>query len=74
MKYLVLLAVIAVAYAWWRAQHRLPPAPPAPPAPRGSGAPEPMVRCAHCGVHLPRSQALQHDGRSYCCPAHQRQG
>lgn len=34
-------------------------------------APESMVRCAHCGLHLPRSEALTlPDGRAYCCAAH----
>jgi uncharacterized protein len=31
------------------------------------------VRCAHCGVHLPEADALQHvDGRSYCSIEHAR--
>jgi uncharacterized protein len=29
------------------------------------------VRCAHCGVHLPKADALEQGGRSYCCRAHQ---
>lgn len=75
LKYLVLLAVVAVVYGLWRSGQRraAPPPPAAPPAPpAGKPLPEPMVRCARCGVHLPHSQALQHDGRSYCCAAHQR--
>lgn len=71
MKYLVLLAVVAIVYAFLRSQQRRPP----PPG-RGASslpAPEEMVRCAHCGVHLPHSQALHDEGgRSYCCRAHQR--
>jgi len=31
---------------------------------------EDMVRCAHCGVHLPRSESIQSDGRFYCCAEH----
>lgn len=75
MKYLLLAAVIAVVYALWRNGQRRMPRPPAGPrgAPRAS-LPEPMVRCARCGVHLPQSQALSHDGHSYCCEAHRRQG
>jgi uncharacterized protein len=34
-----------------------------------SGA-EHMVRCARCGIHLPRSEALLQDGRTYCSAAH----
>jgi len=31
---------------------------------------EDMVRCAHCGVHLPRSESIQADGRFYCSTEH----
>jgi uncharacterized protein len=28
------------------------------------------VRCAHCGVHLPRSEALPGRGGLFCGPSH----
>ncbi len=31
-----------------------------------------MVRCADCGVHLPRAESLTVRGRFYCCAEHQR--
>lgn len=31
---------------------------------------EPMVQCAHCGVHLPASEALRAGEHLYCCDAH----
>lgn len=31
---------------------------------------QPMVRCAHCQVHLPQAQALQQDGQWFCSQAH----
>ena len=41
---------------------------------RDAAAPSPplegMVACAHCGVHLPASEALLANGRSYCSAAH----
>ncbi|MEO5732999.1 MAG: PP0621 family protein [Rubrivivax sp.] len=40
---------------------------------RGSGPPPPapMRVCAHCGVHLPLSEALTgRDGLSYCSDPH----
>ena len=70
MKYLLVLAVIAVGYAFWRGQRTGAPPPqgkrPLPP-------PQHMVACAHCGVHLPRSEALTNGPRHYCCAEHQRQ-
>jgi uncharacterized protein len=44
------------------------------PAPGRSTPVEDMVACVHCGVHLPASQALLLDGRSYCSEAHRSAG
>ena len=41
--------------------------------PREQDAP-PMVRCAHCGVHLPRDRALRLEQQWYCSQAHLEQG
>ncbi|MBI1965032.1 MAG: preprotein translocase subunit YajC [Betaproteobacteria bacterium] len=38
-----------------------------------SGAGEDMVRCAHCGVHLPRGESIVTQGSFYCSPEHQRE-
>jgi len=40
----------------------------------GNAKPEAMVRCAHCGVHLPRSEALLRNGQLWCSEAHARLG
>ena len=29
-----------------------------------------MVRCDHCGLHIPREQAVAAAGRHYCSAAH----
>jgi uncharacterized protein len=74
MKYLVLFAVLAVVYAIWRSQRSLPPEKtPRPPAAGPRAAPQDMVTCAHCGLHVPQSEALRKGARSYCCPAHRDQ-
>jgi len=31
---------------------------------------ENMVQCAHCGVHLPKSDSLLIEGQYFCCEAH----
>jgi uncharacterized protein len=46
------------------------PSPQSPPR----TAPEGMVTCAHCGVHLPGSLALQSRGLTYCSAAHRDAG
>ena len=66
---LLLLVIVAAAYWLWR---RI-----AAPARRrdDTGAePAPMVRCAHCGVHVPRTRALLQDNNWYCSQAHLEQG
>lgn len=49
-----------------------PPSRRATPAP---AAPLPrMVRCAHCGIHLPRADALLLGGDTWCCEEHAKLG
>ena len=71
MKFLVLLAVLVVAYLFWRnarLEHRGRPGTGAPPP---AADPVEMVSCAECGLHLPRSDALPGPGaRFYCCQEH----
>jgi len=31
---------------------------------------EDMVRCAQCGVHLPRSEGIEADGQFFCSAEH----
>lgn len=34
---------------------------------------EKMVRCDHCGLHVPEHEAILTDGHRYCSPEHERQ-
>ena len=71
MKYLLLIAFVAVIWWAWR-KRSLPPGQPPAPAAR---EPEAMVVCAHCGVHLAEADALQApDGRHYCSEPHRLAG
>lgn len=72
MKYLLLLAILVVAYLLWRnarlEQRRDPPSHRAPPPAAG---PQEMVACSLCGLHLPQPDALRGgDGRFYCSQEH----
>jgi uncharacterized protein len=42
----------------------------AKPAQRSPAKPLAMVACAHCGTHLPSSEALQAGGVFYCSAEH----
>jgi uncharacterized protein len=33
---------------------------------------EDMVRCVHCGVHLPRSESITSEGEFFCSDEHRR--
>jgi uncharacterized protein len=77
MKFLLVFAVLFIAIYIWRRNRReeLQSRPPPPPSrPRAVGAPHDMVRCAHCGLHLPAADALSGPGGVYCSPAHRNAG
>ncbi|MGH8433053.1 MAG: PP0621 family protein [Pseudomonas sp.] len=63
------VALIAAAIWLWRRFSR----PAQRPTPK-PGNTMPMVRCAHCGVHVPRELALQQNQQWFCCQAHLEQG
>ncbi|NIR61301.1 MAG: hypothetical protein GWO02_18280 [Gammaproteobacteria bacterium] len=42
----------------------------APPRKAPLEAPHRMVRCAHCGVHVPEEEALFRAGTPYCSEQH----
>jgi uncharacterized protein len=70
LRLLFWIALIAAAVWFWR---KFKATPSAPNATREQDAP-PMVRCAHCGVHLPRDRALTLQQQWYCSQAHLEQG
>ena len=77
MKFVLLLLVIVIA-GWMIFGRRrgAPPAPPVAPGEAKAGAgPQTMLVCAHCGVHLPRADALQDtQERAFCSEAHRLAG
>ena len=66
---LILLVVLAV----WLIRRALRAAHPRKPAEK-SPLQQDLVRCARCGVHLPRSEARQADGLLFCGEEHARLG
>lgn len=66
----LIFLVLAVAIVWaalksHRKRHLRDPAPRAM-------APEDMVRCAQCGVHLPRSESHASEDKFFCNEEHLR--
>jgi len=72
MKFVLL--VLAVLVLLWLLQRSLGRArPPRPPGRSGAETPAPpqaMLSCAHCGIHLPRDEALPGRGGVFCGDAH----
>ena len=69
MKYLLLFILLAVVFYKLTGRRNARPAeqqkkPAAPPAPQS------MVSCAQCGLHLPQNEALPGRGGVFCTAAH----
>lgn len=71
LKILLLLVVGLIAYGILKKYSRSVEGPPRHPEVK---APEDMVKCAHCGVNLPRSEAIFSKGEFYCSVEHQKLG
>lgn len=70
MKYLLVALVVIIAIGVWRNKRRKEAAPP-PVKPR-LRQPEDMVTCAHCGLHLPSSDAITSPDRTHFCSTEHR--
>jgi uncharacterized protein len=75
MKYLLVLAVVAVAFWIWRNNRRAEVADRTArrPDPRHDGKPVTMVACRVCGTHLPHTDAVQGRQGLYCGQEHRQQ-
>lgn len=63
----LLLAILLALFWWLGSRVRARRAEPRSPQPtRAPDAHETMVQCAHCGVHLPQSEAIAYQGLHYC--------
>lgn len=60
---LFLIAIAAAVYLLLKSYRKELP-------PQDNTVAEDMVRCAHCGVHLPRSESILTGGNFFCCAEH----
>ena len=73
LKLVLLVVVVGVAVLWLLKGRR--PGPPSSGEARPGREPAAMVACAHCGVHLPRAEAIFDTARRpYCGEAHRLAG
>ena len=59
----LLIAISVVVYLLIRSFRKNAP-------PQDRPVVEDMVRCAHCGVHLPKSESILAGGNFFCCAEH----
>lgn len=65
---LFILAILALLWLLKGARRRVPP--PEKGQPSQPAATQAMLACAHCGMHLPRDEALPGRGGVFCGEAH----
>ena len=68
---LVASIVIVLVLIKRRLSQALQKPPQQPPSVPTEAKTEKVVRCDHCGTHIPDSEAITHQGQHFCCPAHQ---
>jgi uncharacterized protein len=73
LRLLLLLAVVVAVVLWWKHQKRGHRGAEADPQGAATKAPEAMLRCAECGLHLPVSQSLPGRGGAFCSAEHRQQ-
>ncbi|MDD2699849.1 MAG: PP0621 family protein [Sideroxydans sp.] len=64
----LIFLVVAIALVYWLLRRFRQPPSGTQDAPRT----EDMVSCAHCGLNLPKSEALTSGDKFYCCEEHRR--
>jgi uncharacterized protein len=73
MSKIVILAIAIAAALWLLRGFRKRSKDEAPPFVPPDANAEAMVRCARCGVHLPRGEAVMSQQRFFCSAEHERE-
>jgi len=74
MNLIRLIIIGLVIWLLYRAVQRMLNKPAQQEQPRRRVTSHDMVKCAHCGIHIPRNEALEHNGDFYCSPEHRDAG
>lgn len=73
MRLILFFALAMIAIYLVRRAFDKPGARPAATAGKADAAAERMVACAHCGLHIPESEAVRGGDETFCCAEHHRQ-
>ncbi|MDM7948709.1 PP0621 family protein [Hydrogenophaga sp.] len=73
MKYLLVIAVVLVAFYVWRSGRQAERDASAPPPRKPLPKPGIMVACEQCGTHLPENESISGRLGPYCCAEHKAQ-
>lgn len=74
MNLIRLIIIGLIIWFLYRAFQRMLEKPRSTETPKRPLTSQDMVKCAHCGIHIPRDEALERDGKSYCSPEHRDAG
>lgn len=69
-----LLILIALLLVWFIARHLWSRSVRLKHQSTGQKPVQEMLRCGYCNVFVPRDQAIQRHGQSWCCEDHARKG
>ena len=69
-----ILLLIVIGFAVWAVIRAYQRSLNKPQAPGREKAAEDMVKCAHCGVNMPRSEAIYSGGAFFCTLEHKQLG
>lgn len=81
MKYLLIFFIVTVLVFQWRSsradaktktQAKAKAPPPQKPGAQAANAPQAMIACTECGLHVPAVDAVQGSRGAYCSAAHRR--
>lgn len=73
MKFLLVFAVVLVAFWVWRNDRQNGDSGESKARPPSNNGPVRMVACRQCGTHIPEAEQLPGRLGSYCCAEHRRQ-
>ncbi len=74
MNLIRLIAIGLIIWLLYRAFQRMLSKPNEPEQIKRQKGASDMVKCAHCGIHIPKDEALHKDGLDYCSPEHRDAG